>query len=56
MTEADEIEFLVEQSMPWLFLLLLALAACVVGVVALELGLWLRGRSPVERILRRRFG
>lgn len=55
--DADTIERLVEKSMPYLAMLLLALAACVVIVVALNTVSWVRSRSPVEKLLRaRRFG
>jgi hypothetical protein len=54
--DLDGLDGLIESSMPWFGLWLFALAFCLVLVVIGQCVSRLRHRSPVEKLLRRRFG
>ena len=55
-TDVDVVDDLIEQTMPYFALWIAALALILVGFVAFDLVQRFRPRSPVEKLLRRRFG
>lgn len=54
--ETDTLDLLIEQSMPWFTLWLFALALILVSLVIGQAIQRYRTRSPVEKMLRKRFG
>lgn len=54
MPDPDTIQMLVEESTPWLRAWLWLLAFVIAAVVLGNLAVWLKPRSPVEKLLRRR--
>lgn len=55
-SDADGLDDLIEASMPMLMLWMCALAVAIVLVIGFNAIDRLRHRSPVEKLLRRRFG
>lgn len=55
-SDADGLDDLIEASMPGLMLWLVILALAIVVVLVLNLFDRFKPRSPVEKLLRRRFG
>jgi hypothetical protein len=54
--DVDGLDDLIEASMPWFTLWLIALALALIFIVVGQGVSRFRRRSPVERLLRRRFG
>jgi uncharacterized membrane protein YeiB len=54
--DPDLVEILIEESMPWFMAWCFALALVLVAYALGALVLRVRARSPVEKLLRRRFG
>lgn len=54
--DVDGLDGLIEQSMPWFGLWLFALALVLAVIVTADCVDRFRRRSPVDRLLRRRFG
>ena len=55
-TDVDVVDDIIEQTMPYFALWIAALALILVGFVTFDLIQRFRPRSPVEKLLRRRFG
>lgn len=54
--DIDGLDGLIEQSMPWFIAWLVTLALLLIGLTAFQLVQHFRLRSPVEKLLRKRFG
>ena len=54
--ETGTIEMLIEESMPWFMAWCFVLTIVLLAFITCELVSRLRRRSPVEKLLRKRFG